>query len=355
MVACFGKERKLTVVLKNEADQPVEGKLQYQLRKVGEDHGEYIPPKVTIIQSNNKDGMITLGFTLDESSDEAGEYELTIMVRNKPIANPYKITAKGSIRYYSDFHNAQVTAYKQVGGECYCIAVHSNGTLYASHYDENSIKVFHPNGTETNFGVVQEPWGITTMENNIYVVSRASHVVNVYSNEGALIRSFGRKVYRKGNRNGHLNSPWGIGRDEKRRRILVADMNNKRIQVFTAEGDFVSSIQCSDSPFDVAVDPTTGNIHATLRNTNCIEIYSQDGNKIDAYNIGGNLKTPCGLFIDNRGNRFIGCYDASQVHITDAAGTLIATRAIGSAWGVVTDENGTVYVAESSNNHISIY
>ncbi len=73
--AGVGKERKLPVVLKDEKENPIQGNvyLQYQLRKVNEDPDEYIPPKVTITQSNDNDGAAMLTFT----PEQPGEYEMT--------------------------------------------------------------------------------------------------------------------------------------------------------------------------------------------------------------------------------------------------------------------------------------
>ena len=163
----------MSVILKDDAGNPIPRKcpFQYQLRKVGEDPDEYIPPRVTVTHSNN--GTATLAFT----PDQLGEYELTIMVRNRPIANPFKITARQSRDCYSNFQNMQVT-YKNVGGQCYGVAVHDNGTVYASNYIANTIKVFKPNGEETQIGSsdnaggqLSYPTGIALIGDTIYVVS----------------------------------------------------------------------------------------------------------------------------------------------------------------------------------------
>ena len=173
-VAIIGREKKMSVVLKDEAGNPIPRKcpFQYQLRKVGEYPDEYIPPRVTVTHSSN--GTATLGFT----PDQLGEYELTIMVRNTPIVNPFKITARQS-RDYSNFQNMQVS-YKNVGGTCYGVAVHDNGTVYASYYNANTIKVFKPNGEETQIGSsdnaggqLSNPRGIALIGDTIYVVSLA--------------------------------------------------------------------------------------------------------------------------------------------------------------------------------------
>ena len=350
-VAIIGREREMSVVLKDDAGNPIPRKcpFQYQLRKVGEDPDEYIPPRVTVTHSNN--GTATLAFT----PDQLGEYELTIMIRNRPIANPFKIITRQS-RDYSNFQNMRAS-YKNVGGQCTGIAVHDNGTVYASNYDANTIKVFKPNGEETQIGSSDNaggqlfrPWGIALIGDTIYVVSFGNGTVKMYSTDGKFIGGFGSK----GNGIGQLSNPYGICTDGKGR-VLVADMSNNRIQIFTSQGGFIKSIGCSTNPYDVAVDPE-GNIHAALNRNNHIAIYSKDyGNLIDTYNLGGKLQGPSAIYIDGDGNRLIGTESNGPVHIADPTGTLIATRQGGGrSLAVTMDKNGKIHVAECSNKRVSI-
>ena len=349
-VAIIGREKKMTVVLKDDAGNPIPNKypFQYQLRKVGEDPYEYIPPRVTITHSNN--GTATLAFT----PDQPGEYELTIMVRNRPIANPFEITGIHDPKGYSNFQNMQVT-YKNVGGACDGVAVHDNGTVYASDDSAHTIKVFKPNGEETQIGSsdnaggnLSRPTGIALIGDTIYVASYGNYTVKMYSADGRFIGGFGGK----GNGTGQLSKPLGICTDGKGR-VLVADQSNKRIQIFTSQGVFIKSIGCSNLPKDVAVDPE-GNIHAALLRNNHIAIYSEDGNLIDTYNLGGRLQGPQAIYIDGEGNRLIGT-DNGPVYIADPTGTLIATRQVGMSFAVTMDKNGIIYVAENSNKRVSIY
>ena len=353
-VAIIGREREMSVILKDDAGNPIPRKcpFQYQLRKVGEDPDEYIPPRVTVTHSNN--GTATLAFT----PDQLGEYELTIMVRNTPIANPFKITAKQFTRDYSNFQNMQVT-YKNVGSYCNGVVVHDNGTVYASNYNVNdnahTIKVFKPNGEETQIGSsdnaggqLSRPRGIALICDTIYVVSRGNHTVKMYSTDGRFIGGFSGK----GSGTGQLSSPIGICTDGKGR-VLVADQSNKRIQIFTSQGVFIKSIGCSNYPYDVAVDPE-GNINAALGSNNHIAIYSEDGNLIDTYNLGGRLQCPQAIYIDGEGNRLIGTGNG-PVHIADPTGTLIATRQVDQSYAVTMDKRGMIYLAEYNNKRVSIY
>ena len=167
------------------------------------------------------------------------------------------------------------------------------------------------------------------------------------TNGGRFIRSFGGK----GTSNGQLSSPTGICTDGKGR-VLVVDYRNKRIQVFTSQGEFINKIPCSIHPYDVSVDPV-GNIHVALDRNNNIAVYTQNGQLIETYNLGGALRRPTAIHIDNEGNRLI--VGNGQVYITDPTGTLVATRQVNGAQGVTVDKNGIIYVAESSSKQVSVY
>ena len=331
-LAGVGKERKMAVVLQDETGTPINGSvyIQHNVRKMGEDPDEYIPPKVNVIQSNKKNGTATLCFT----PPEPGEYEVTIMIRGKPVADPYKITARQP-RDYSSFNSMQ-SNYKGVDGKCYGVAVDSNGSVYATNYSGHTVKVFRPDGTECQIGnsnkaggELSYPCGIAILDKTMYVASSDNHMIKMYSLNGGYIGGFGGY----GTGDGQFYSPRSCCTDGKGR-VLIADQYNKRIQIFSSKGQFIQTFPCS---------------------SNHIAVYSRDGSQIETYNLGGNLKYPTGIYIDGEGNRFIASNGSDYVHIADSKGTLICSRNVNYAYKATTDKNGTVYVAEVSNKRISLY
>ena len=52
----------------------------------------------------------------------------------------------------------------------------------------------------------------------------------------------------KGREQGRFNSPWGIAVNDKSRTLAVADFNNKRIQMFGFEGNFLGQIALNGKP-----------------------------------------------------------------------------------------------------------
>ena len=342
-----GKERKVMVVLNDDEGNPIEdnGYFQYHIRKTGDDTDEFIPPKVNIVQSSKKYETATLGFT----ADKPGEYQVTIMVRNRPIPYHNRITDTQP-RHYKDFRNMPVT-YRDVGGRCYGVAVDDNGSVYATDYDNHTIKVFRPDGTEGQIGGPDEaggnlsvPRGITILENTLYVASR--NMVKMYSTDGKFIGRFDNMD------DGSFNfvSPKCICTD-RTGRLLVT--NTKGIHIFTPEGNFINSFPCSTNPFNFAVD-LVGNVHVPMQDADHIAVYSQDGKQIETYNFDGKLHSPMGIYIDADGNRF--AYGAGSLFIADSTGELISSRKVDISAMVITgDKNGIIYVTESDKNRIAIY
>ncbi len=209
---------------------------------------------------------------------------MAILVRNEPICDPLKITTVHP-RDYRGFPIRDCT-YKNVGGQSRDVAVH------ATDYSNHTIKVFKPDGTESqigssdnNGGQFSRPWGITLIDDTIYIVSHSDHTIAMYLINGRFIGSFGGN----GTDNGQLSNPRGICTDGKGR-LLVADYGNKRIQVFTSQGNFINSIPCSTGPFHVAVD-RVGNIHIPISDNHHIAVYGSHNYQtpIEKYNLGGIL------------------------------------------------------------------
>ena len=123
--------------------------------------------------------------------------------------------------------------------------------------------------------------------------------------------------------------------------ILVADFNNRHIQVFNMDGTFVQVIDCNgEYPTYVAVD-NFGNIHVTYHNQLIVQVFLPDGiTKIHIYS--SNFQNPQGIAIDE-GYCFITTQSPNYLHVLDPTGQV---NVIGDLWGVALDRQGYVYVAK---------
>ena len=100
---------------------------------------------------------------------------------------------------------------------------------------------------------------------NVYVSDRGNSSVQVFSNDGEFLRSFGcdeKGVAR-------LKRPWGVC--VAGQYVYVADDGVHKIVVFTTEGDYVTSLG-SKSYSGVCVDQD-GFVYASVYNNNKIYIY----------------------------------------------------------------------------------
>jgi sugar lactone lactonase YvrE len=71
------------------------------------------------------------------------------------------------------------------------------------------------------------------------VVSEEAHRISVFNrSDGALLRRFGSK----GPGDGHLQFPQGLCFMPGHRHVAVADFYNRRVSVFSVEGDFIRHV-----------------------------------------------------------------------------------------------------------------
>uniref|UniRef100_A0A1X7U9T4 Uncharacterized protein n=1 Tax=Amphimedon queenslandica TaxID=400682 RepID=A0A1X7U9T4_AMPQE len=134
-----------------------------------------------------------------------------------------------------------------VGSGTSGVAVHTNGEVFASSND-GFVQVFSEDGTAVRRigskgngnGQFDRPWGLLLVGDRLYVSDNNLHRVQYFSaTTGQYIGQFGSN----GNGNGQFSSPRGMSTDGKGN-ILVADISNKRVQVFKEDGTFVQVTEC---------------------------------------------------------------------------------------------------------------
>ena len=76
----------------------------------------------------------------------------------------------------------------------------------------------------------------------IIVSDKDNHCINILNPDGSVIHKIGSF----GTGKGQLHQPMGVATDGEN--ILVADSENKRIQVFKNDGTFISVIESSEDP-----------------------------------------------------------------------------------------------------------
>jgi len=111
-----------------------------------------------------------------------------------------------------------------------------------------------------------------------------------------------------------FNRPEGIAVDRKDR-VFVADSCNHRVQVFSSEGAYLRTFGRAGSglgelsyPYDVKID-AEGRIYVCEFGNNRVQVFSEDGASLEAIGHGGSgpgeMNNPWGLALDSKGNLYV--------------------------------------------------
>ncbi|XP_003390109.1 PREDICTED: E3 ubiquitin-protein ligase TRIM71-like [Amphimedon queenslandica] len=343
-LATVEKERKFKVSLPAGIDKAA----SYLKASFIKSDGSKEEGKVVIVPDNN----IAIVSCTPQS---IGGYELSVTIRGHHIkGSPYQLSVKAS-RDYTTLTNQRSF---NVGSGTTGVAVHTNGVVFAGSRD-GFVQVFSEDGTAVrrigfkgnSDGQFQQPWGLLVVGDRLYVSDDILHRVQYFSaTTGQYIGQFGSR----GNGNGQFSSPRGVSINGKGN-ILVADSNNKRVQVFEEDGTFVQVIQCYGKATNVAVD-NEGKIHVTIQSQNYIQIFSPDCKT--SFNLACKFICPNGIAIDDEGYIFVSVYNGGtfSLHLLSPNRKQVKLiSGLSDPWGIALSNDGYIYVAENKNNCIMKY
>ena len=139
----------------------------------------------------------------------------------------------------------------------------------------------------------------------VYVVDWGNCRVQVMNSDLTFSSTFGKQGCGKGQFGGLWTGPWGIACDSTGK-VYVADRENHRIQVFTAEGTFLEMFgrERLDTPKYVAVS-NSGSVY--VASSNYVSVFAPHGrHDLGSYVYYGSI--PQGVAVDNNGVVYV-CYD----------------------------------------------
>ncbi|KPA16221.1 hypothetical protein MHK_003572, partial [Candidatus Magnetomorum sp. HK-1] len=159
--------------------------------------------------------------------------------------------------------------------------------------------------------------------------------------------------------------------------LYVADTYNHRIQVFTADGQYIKSIGSSgtnagefDEPYGIAVDDSK--IYVADCGNHRVQVLNADSGVFE-YSIGtgtagsnpGQFEWPTGIAVDNNGKIYVADYSNHRVQVFSASGSFdysIGTGIAGSNPGefnypydVHIDSLRKIYVTDHYNSRVQIF
>src|SRR5579859_4581993 len=173
--------------------------------------------------------------------------------------------------------------------------------------------------------------------------------------------------------------PFGVAVDlAQNSRVLVADLFNAQIDVFTAGGAPVRTIPTGQYSFPtgIAIDPASDHVLVTEQLNGQVAIYDAAGNSFGIIGVPGSgdgqLNSPTGIAVDvangsaNGSNVLVADARNNRIEVFSAAGNFI--RTIGNGRGsldgqlntptgvaVDTTNGSNVLVADQGNNRIEVF
>ena len=250
----------------------------------------------------------------------------------------------------------------------YGVSVNSDGNIFIC--EEDGLKVRDFEGNEMIESTIQktidslelEPVDVSIGLDDQIVLVAGSQVV-ILNKEGKLIKSFGSF----GDEDGQFFGPYGVDVDEEGR-IVVADTENHRIQVFDNDGSFLRSFGSKGShegqfsgPSRVVVD-RDGNLVISDSGNDRIQVFDIEGNFIRCFGTYGSgdsqFDCPRGVDVDGEGRIVVGDKGNERVCVFEKDGTFLFSFGqphMKYPIGVVIDSFGTIIVADWEKESIEFW
>jgi len=269
------------------------------------------------------------------------------------------------------------------------VAVGSDGTVYATEWESNSVRVFGPNNTSVTWNRdgnpewdFNRPTGIAVdADNHVYVADTRNGRVLVFDSAGALLRTIGGP----GIDPGTFVLPIGVAVDASKN-VYVVDYGlvvsgipvGHRVQKIapngtaTVWGSYGTGNGQFRNPVGIALD-SDGSFYVTDYGNDRIQKFNASGQYITQWTSPGpgpgEIAGPAGIAVDADHNVYVAeggdlfekaTHTNFHVQKFDSSGTLLTS--IGSPGGadgqfvnplgVTLDGNGVMYVADSRNNRV---
>lgn len=203
------------------------------------------------------------------------------------------------------------------------------------------------------------PCGAAASKDGSLVVSEwGKHCVTVVSPDGLSRRSFGRS----GTDIGEFCHPWGVAITPEHH-ILVADVQNKRIQKFFFDGTPLMTTDAKQLRlgFPTILHPTTSNVYVSDSEKHRIVVLHPDLTFF--HSIGsrgsepGQFQSPHGIAVDTKGILYVADQLNRRIQKLSLAGNYISSwsKPLQQPYGICINMNNIVYVSDNTALKVFIF
>jgi sugar lactone lactonase YvrE len=259
----------------------------------------------------------------------------------------------------------------------YGVAADSKGRIYAADQGVSAIFIFNPetkdvqligNGKEAHFGAVS---GLAMDDNDrLFVTDAGMHRVDVFSATHQLETAFGGDV---------LSTPSSIAIDAENRFLYVTDTQNDVVDVFDADSfkllrkigtpgkkHTLTAPGTFSLPTGVAVD-SDGNVYVADTFNNRIEIFDADGKFISTFGKNGDgpqdLERPKAIAVDCDGHIWVADAAQDRVKVFNQEGRLLIYFGMHGEYpgkfmglnGLTIDKNNRVITSEQFPGRVQVF
>ena len=313
-----------------------------------------------------------------------GRYRLDVMVNTMPIANsPISVHIKCHPKQLGTLNKKIICPQR-----CFGLSFSPEGNLLVVTRSLSNISHFPKTDSALNFiylphggiqvldrnlvnvnrslsGVVQ-PYGIATdSSHNVYVVDQACGILHKYTKESTTpVKSSSAVPLRDRSFVNQLYNGMNISKDEE---LYVCDAIKHRIKVFNSEliglrdiGKRGSKPGQFNTPHDLSFD-SQGNMYITDSKNFRVQVLTQDGEFSHMFGTKGDkpgeFLCPNWIHVDGQ-YVYVTDYRSCHVSVFSVSGKFIhrfGADILGCPEGIVVDEDGFVYVADSDKRMVFVF
>ncbi len=257
------------------------------------------------------------------------------------------------------------------------VATDSKDRLYVFQRKDPPVLVFERDGTYAGSwgsGAVKDPHGIRIVDDVVYTTDRKDHVAMIFTLEGKLLKTIGKRgvhtdtgcdksPWLAARAAGPFNEPTDMTPGPSGNLFVTDGYCNSRVHKFTRDGELIKSWGEPGKsgpgqfhlPHSVAIDPD-GKLYVCDRANRRVQIFTADGDYVGMWNgMGG----PNDIARDKDGVFYVCEQEAdgnpAYICVRDGDGKVLAKWETRHAHGLTVDAHGDIYVGLTTSHNVDKY